>query len=79
MVAEEVVVILSGGGPWGFRLQGGAEYQMPLQVAKVRGRRIGEATWITQTSCLIANLTCFKNKINFLVTLFSFRAQEKIF
>ncbi|XP_017558259.1 synaptopodin 2-like protein [Pygocentrus nattereri] len=38
MVAEEVVVTLSGGAPWGFRLQGGAEQQKPLQVAKVRKR-----------------------------------------
>ncbi|XP_038846156.1 synaptopodin 2-like protein [Salvelinus namaycush] len=38
MVAEEVVVTLSGGAPWGFRLQGGAEHQTPLQVAKVRRR-----------------------------------------
>lgn len=38
MVAEEVVVTLSGGAPWGFRLQGGAEHQKPLQVAKVRGQ-----------------------------------------
>ncbi|XP_071763920.1 synaptopodin 2-like protein [Centroberyx gerrardi] len=38
MVAEEVVVSLSGGAPWGFRLQGGAEHHKPLQVAKVRRR-----------------------------------------
>ncbi|XP_047465843.1 synaptopodin 2-like protein [Mugil cephalus] len=38
MVAEEIVVSLSGGAPWGFRLQGGAEEQKPLQVAKVRKR-----------------------------------------
>ncbi|CAN9509030.1 unnamed protein product [Ophioblennius macclurei] len=38
MVAEEIVVFLSGGAPWGFRLQGGAEMQKPLQVAKVRKR-----------------------------------------
>ncbi|KAK6301873.1 hypothetical protein J4Q44_G00279260 [Coregonus suidteri] len=38
MVAEEVVVILSGGAPWGFRLQGGVEHQTPLQVSKVRRR-----------------------------------------
>ncbi|XP_074519557.1 synaptopodin 2-like protein [Halichoeres trimaculatus] len=38
MVAEEIVVSLSGGGPWGFRLQGGVEQQKPLQVAKVRRR-----------------------------------------
>lgn len=35
MVAEEVVITLSGGAPWGFRLQGGVEHQKPLQVAKV--------------------------------------------
>ncbi|KAM4715454.1 synaptopodin 2-like protein [Anableps anableps] len=38
MVAEEIMVSLSGGAPWGFRLQGGAEQQKPLQVAKVRKR-----------------------------------------
>nr|XP_057917806.1 synaptopodin 2-like protein [Doryrhamphus excisus] len=38
MVAEEIVVSLSGGSPWGFRLQGGMEQQKPLQVAKVRRR-----------------------------------------
>ncbi|CAL8369363.1 unnamed protein product [Gadus morhua 'NCC'] len=38
MVAEEIVIVLSGGGPWGFRLQGGLEQQKPLQVAKVRKR-----------------------------------------
>lgn len=36
MVAEEVVITLSGGAPWGFRLQGGVEQHKPLQVAKVR-------------------------------------------
>lgn len=36
MVAEEVIITLSGGAPWGFRLQGGVEQQKPLQVAKVR-------------------------------------------
>ncbi|XP_061693722.1 synaptopodin 2-like protein [Syngnathoides biaculeatus] len=38
MVAEEVLITLSGGAPWGFRLQGGAEHHKPLQVAKVRKR-----------------------------------------
>ncbi|XP_013860615.1 synaptopodin 2-like protein isoform X2 [Austrofundulus limnaeus] len=38
MVAEEVIITLSGGVPWGFRLQGGVEHQKPLQVAKVRKR-----------------------------------------
>lgn len=38
MVAEEVIITLSGGAPWGFRLQGGFEHHKPLQVAKVRKR-----------------------------------------
>ncbi|KAI5107852.1 synaptopodin 2-like protein isoform X1 [Silurus meridionalis] len=38
MVVEEITITLSGGAPWGFRLQGGAEHQRPLQVAKVRKR-----------------------------------------
>ncbi|XP_061646371.1 synaptopodin 2-like protein [Phyllopteryx taeniolatus] len=38
MVTQEVLITLSGGAPWGFRLQGGVEHQKPLQVAKVRKR-----------------------------------------
>ncbi|ELK32424.1 Synaptopodin 2-like protein [Myotis davidii] len=35
---KEVLVTLSGGAPWGFRLQGGAEQRKPLQVSKIRRR-----------------------------------------
>ncbi|XP_066204480.1 synaptopodin 2-like protein isoform X1 [Saccopteryx leptura] len=35
---EELLVTLSGGAPWGFRLQGGAEQRKPLQVSKIRRR-----------------------------------------
>ncbi|XP_060092636.1 synaptopodin 2-like protein [Heteronotia binoei] len=35
---EEVIVALSGGAPWGFRLQGGSEQKRPLQVSKIRKR-----------------------------------------
>uniref|UniRef100_A0A7M4FSL7 Synaptopodin 2-like protein n=1 Tax=Crocodylus porosus TaxID=8502 RepID=A0A7M4FSL7_CROPO len=35
---EEVFVTLSGGAPWGFRLQGGSEQKRPLQVSKIRKR-----------------------------------------
>ena len=41
MVAEEVIITLSGGAPWGFRLQGGVEHQKPLQVAKVSESFVG--------------------------------------
>ncbi|NXY07215.1 SYP2L protein, partial [Pteruthius melanotis] len=35
---EEMLITLSGGAPWGFRLQGGAEQKRPLQVSKIRKR-----------------------------------------
>ncbi|NXG47896.1 SYP2L protein, partial [Psilopogon haemacephalus] len=35
---EEMLVTLSGGAPWGFRLQGGSEQKRPLQVSKIRKR-----------------------------------------
>ncbi|XP_069834547.1 synaptopodin-2 [Dendropsophus ebraccatus] len=33
---DYICVTMSGGSPWGFRLQGGKEYQEPLHVCKVR-------------------------------------------
>lgn len=36
MASSEVYeVVLSGGAPWGFRLQGGREFRAPLRIAKV--------------------------------------------
>ncbi|KFR16197.1 Synaptopodin 2-like [Opisthocomus hoazin] len=35
---EEMLITLSGGAPWGFRLQGGSEQKRPLQVSKIRKR-----------------------------------------
>ena len=52
MVAEEVIITLSGGAPWGFRLQGGVEHQKPLQVAKVRQvtQHLGEKiSWFSKS------------------------------
>uniref|UniRef100_A0AAY4C4Q2 Synaptopodin 2-like protein n=1 Tax=Denticeps clupeoides TaxID=299321 RepID=A0AAY4C4Q2_9TELE len=49
-----------GGAPWGFRLQGGAEHNKPLQVSKVRKhskacraglREEDELVSINETSC----------------------------
>ncbi|KAG1954719.1 synaptopodin 2-like protein [Pimephales promelas] len=54
MVAEEVVVTLSGGAPWGFRLQGGAEHQNPLQVAKVRKRSKACRAGLRETDELVS-------------------------
>ncbi|XP_056153583.1 synaptopodin 2-like protein [Lampris incognitus] len=54
MVVEELVVSLSGGGPWGFRLQGGAEHQKPLQVAKVRKRSKACRAGLKQDDELVA-------------------------
>ncbi|XP_076007623.1 synaptopodin 2-like protein [Genypterus blacodes] len=60
MVAEEIVVSLSGGAPWGFRLQGGAEHQKPLQVAKVRRRSKACRAGLKEHDELVAidNNTC---------------------
>ena len=33
--SEAFEVVLAGGGPWGFRLQGGKEFRAPLKIAKV--------------------------------------------
>ena len=32
MVSE---IVLDGGGPWGFRLQGGKDFGIPLNVSRV--------------------------------------------
>lgn len=34
-----ICISMTGGAPWGFRLQGGKEEKQPLQVAKVGGPR----------------------------------------
>ena len=41
-------VVVEGGRPWGFSLQGGLEFRAPLRVGKVsasRGRGEGEGGW----------------------------------
>nr|XP_033797092.1 synaptopodin 2-like protein [Geotrypetes seraphini] len=35
---DKVLITLSGEGPWGFRLHGGSEKNLPLQVSKIRKR-----------------------------------------
>ena len=32
-------VVLEGGSPWGFRLEGGSEFSEPLRIAKVSPRK----------------------------------------
>lgn len=34
---QQFEVILDGGGPWGFRLQGGKDFGIPLNVSRVSG------------------------------------------
>ena len=36
-----ICISMTGGAPWGFRLQGGKEQQQPLQVAKVGSPKMG--------------------------------------
>ncbi|XP_010338653.1 synaptopodin-2 isoform X2 [Saimiri boliviensis] len=33
-----ICISMTGGAPWGFRLQGGKEQKQPLQVAKIRNQ-----------------------------------------
>ncbi|XP_006259720.2 synaptopodin-2 isoform X1 [Alligator mississippiensis] len=35
---DYICITMSGGAPWGFRLQGGKEQKQPLQIAKVRSK-----------------------------------------
>lgn len=35
---DVICISMTGGAPWGFRLQGGKELQQPLQVAKIRSQ-----------------------------------------
>ncbi|XP_048451301.1 synaptopodin-2 isoform X2 [Rhincodon typus] len=35
-IGDYICVTISGGAPWGFRLQGGKEHKQPLQISKVR-------------------------------------------
>ena len=37
LASEVYEVVLTGGAPWGFRLQGGKEFRAPLRIAKVCG------------------------------------------
>uniref|UniRef100_A0A3P9DJW5 Synaptopodin 2 like n=1 Tax=Maylandia zebra TaxID=106582 RepID=A0A3P9DJW5_9CICH len=50
---KEVIITLSGGAPWGFRLQGGVEHQKPLQVVKVR-RVTQHAGWVAEADELVS-------------------------
>ncbi|XP_067047451.1 sorbin and SH3 domain-containing protein 1 homolog isoform X2 [Acropora muricata] len=45
---EEYEVVLSGGAPWGFRLQGGKEFRAPLRIAKVTSNSKAEKAGITE-------------------------------
>ncbi|XP_015751642.1 PREDICTED: PDZ and LIM domain protein 7-like [Acropora digitifera] len=45
---EEYEVVLNGGAPWGFRLQGGKEFRAPLRIAKVTSNSKAEKAGITE-------------------------------
>lgn len=44
-------VNLSGPAPWGFRLQGGKDFSMPLTVSRVRNCLLLESTFVTLCIC----------------------------
>ena len=67
MVAEEIVLSLSGGAPWGFRLQGGAEQQKPLQVAKVQwspGVCVGGCVCVCVCMCVVEKTYCHSGNMS---------------
>lgn len=57
---EEMLITLSGGAPWGFRLQGGSEQKRPLQVSKVGTRDVNsEGRVVPLNSDILAELGIF--------------------
>lgn len=36
---ESFTIVIEGGAPWGFRLQGGREFRSPLRIAGVRVKK----------------------------------------
>lgn len=55
MAGEIYEVVLKGGGPWGFRLQGGKDFGQPLVMAKVFARDI---LVCSQGYCGLSCLSC---------------------
>lgn len=39
---ESYKVMLNGPAPWGFRLQGGKDFSMPLSISRVREAKTGD-------------------------------------
>lgn len=59
---DYLCIAMSGGAPWGFRLQGGKEQKQPLQIAKVRAWQKGVVgvLWAQMTGPLCLNPSYFQ-------------------
>ncbi|KFP18593.1 Synaptopodin 2-like [Egretta garzetta] len=54
---EEMLITLSGGAPWGFRLQGGSEQKRPLQIRK-RSKACRGGLWENDVLVSINGKSC---------------------
>ena len=50
MAATRSTALLRGGGPWGFRIQGGKDFGSPLSISKVR---TSKCLVLVSPSCLM--------------------------
>lgn len=53
-----ICISMTGGAPWGFRLQGGKEQKQPLQVAKVGPPERGRAALCGREGGKLPALAC---------------------
>ena len=51
MTDHQFEVILDGGGPWGFRLQGGKDFGIPLNVSRVSGPTLNKFVMLALIGC----------------------------
>ena len=51
MTEHQFEVILDGGGPWGFRLQGGKDFGIPLNVSRVSWPNLNKYVILVLIGC----------------------------
>lgn len=59
---DYLCIAMSGGAPWGFRLQGGKEQKQPLQIAKVGPwqKDVTGVSWTRGNRIVCLNIYCFQ-------------------
>lgn len=67
---DYLCIAMSGGAPWGFRLQGGKEQKQPLQIAKVGAwQKDAGVLWTRMTGPICLNPPCFQGGVDLVVML----------